>query len=259
MQIEKGKIEITFFVPCYNEEKNVVHALEIVRTTCQRHALSYEILVVDDGSTDQTSAVVKQYASQHPEIPLQLIRNESNLGLGYNYVRTAALGRGEYYMAAYGDLCIPIDQILEKIGQAEIINPYFENPEVRRWSRRVLSKLYVKIVNCLSGTKLRYYNGTVLHKRANILRCQGIGSGFGYQAEILCKLIGEGCTWMEVPFRADQAAKEGSSAFTFFNICSVLGSLLRIVKRRLFRTLFAKPKPSSHSMMEKSLSASNPD
>lgn len=241
MQTEKGKpIKISFFVPCYNEEKNVVTALEIVRTTVEAQGLSYEILVVDDGSTDATSSVVTEYAAQHKEVPIQLIRNDVNKGLGYNYVKTAALARGEYYMATYGDLCIPIDKILEKIGQADIINPYFENQQVRRFSRRLISKLYVMLIHLLSGTKLRYYNGTVIHKRENILQCKDIGSGFGYQAEILCKLIGEGCTTIEVPFRADQANKEGSSAFKLSNICSVLGSFFRIAKRRFLRISLRK-------------------
>ena len=51
------KIDITFFVPCCNEEKNIVKTLENIINSVGN--IKYEILVCDDGSKDKTIEVVE--------------------------------------------------------------------------------------------------------------------------------------------------------------------------------------------------------
>lgn len=237
MTEKKEGVKISFFVPCYNEAQNVTIALEIIRTSAEVRNLTYEILVVDDGSTDSTSEVVQQYAKQHPAVPIKLFRNEVNRGLGANYLRMVSESSGEYYMIVFGDHCVPIDNLLEKIGEADIVVAYLQNPEVRSYTRRLISFVFTTLVNLISGNHLRYYNGAVIHKRENLLRCDGIGSGFGFQAEILCQLLAEGCTYVEASYRADQRKKDGTAAFKLTNILSVAASLYRIAKIRFFKLL----------------------
>ena len=56
------KINITFFVPCCNEEKNIVKTLENIINSVGN--IKYEILVCDDGSKDNTKEIVKNYINQ---------------------------------------------------------------------------------------------------------------------------------------------------------------------------------------------------
>ena len=60
------KIDITFFVPCCNEEKNIVKTLEnIINSTGD---IKYEILVCDDGSKDNTKEIIKNYIIREKKI-----------------------------------------------------------------------------------------------------------------------------------------------------------------------------------------------
>ena len=56
------KIDITFFVPCFNEEKNIVKTLENIINSVGN--IKYEILVCDDGSKDNTKEIVKNYINR---------------------------------------------------------------------------------------------------------------------------------------------------------------------------------------------------
>ncbi len=75
-------IGVSFLIPAYNEAATILEVLERI----DRLGLDYEVIVVDDGSTDGTAALVASYAKAHPEV--QLVR-QPNRGKG-SAVRLAA-------------------------------------------------------------------------------------------------------------------------------------------------------------------------
>jgi len=97
-------VDISFIIPCYNEEKRVTNAIHYLEEALiQRCDLTYEIIVIDDASTDNTSETVKKYLHEQPTCPLSLYRNAKNEGLGYTYLSGASLALGTYYMYIPGD------------------------------------------------------------------------------------------------------------------------------------------------------------
>lgn len=233
-------IKVSFVVPCLNERENVISTIETIRDVVENFNLSYEIIVIDDGSSDSTDIVVKNYIAEHPERHITLVRNERNEGLGFNYFKGASVAQGEYYMAVFGDHSEPVEAlriILEKMGKADIIIPYLDQSG-RSLFRRFVSKTFTLLCNFLSGQNINYYNGPVLHKRLNVIKFSGnIGSGFGYQAELLCRLLISGFSFIEVFIPINSRTSGGSSAFRFSNIISVVGSLFKILKFRIMGDL----------------------
>ena len=232
--ISKDVIDVTFVVPCYNEENNVERALDAVRSAMAIRPLTYEILIIDDGSTDNTSTVVRTYQAAHPDLPIRLHRHPSNQGLGTSYFEGAAMGKGQYYMLVNGDGDLPMESLLnivDRMGEADIISPYLNNQCDRPLIRRVLSIAFKKLVDLLGGHRLRYYNGPVLHRRDNILEAKTRARGFGYQAELLCHLLRKGCSVIEVPF-ASVYRHHQTDAFHLKNLSSVSKSLYRIFAER---------------------------
>ena len=238
-QDARDATEVTFLVPCLNEEANVVGAIETIMSAINRVGCSFEILVFDDGSRDHTSDVVTMFQAANPQAPVRLFRNKINRGLAYNFVEAAFHGRGRYYRIVPGDnveLAETIESIVRARGTADIIVPHFVEIRNRPFRRKVISKLYTCLVNLASGYRLAYYNGNPLYLRAHVMRFHVECSGFGYQAEFLTRLISEGATYKEIPLVAYD--REGSAAINIKNTLSVSHSLMTIALRRLRIVLF---------------------
>jgi glycosyltransferase involved in cell wall biosynthesis len=103
-------LSYSLVIPAYNESSRIRPTLdEILRYTGEKK-WDVEILVVDDGSRDDTSAIVREYGGAHPQV--QLIQNPGNRGKGYS-VRNGMLH-------ASGDICLFTDADLSSpIAEAE--------------------------------------------------------------------------------------------------------------------------------------------
>ena len=171
-------------------------------------------------------------------LPIQCLSNRRNEGLGYNYFLGVMLIDCEHYMMINGDNVEPvhdIETILRRMGDADMIIPYWECLRRRGWVRYSISVTYTWLVNALSGNHIRYYNATVLHVRRNVLAFynQFRTRGFGYQAELVCSLLANGATYEEMAIKGDICNTRKTTAFRWKNVAAVARTLLAIAKRRL--------------------------
>jgi glycosyltransferase involved in cell wall biosynthesis len=236
-------LDLTIVVPCYNEEQNVAATLDTVFAAVRElPPFIYEVLVIDDGSRDKTVAVVEEYQCKHADLPIILKINKRNRGLTRTYVDGAFLGRGKYYRLVCGDNVEPKETLVKvfgKMGQADIVIPYHETVPGKSPLRRAVSKLYTSLVNSLSGYHIRYYNGLALHLRYNVMRWGPYSFGFGFQAELITRLLDEGATFIEVPVTASHQEKSGGqSALNWKNFLSVTHTLLDVLIRRVRKHAF---------------------
>jgi glycosyltransferase involved in cell wall biosynthesis len=246
-------LDLTIFVPCYNEAKLIERTLDTIREAADSFPFTYEILVYDDASTDGTSDVVKAYIAKHNLPPDRIIleRCDKNLGIGVNYFRAAERGRGEYFIVLFGDNSEPVSSIrkvFDLMGKADIIIPYIDsrlfggrfNSDHRSFIRRFCSINFARLVRLFSGHRIHYFNGFVMHRRKNVLKHRIHTYGLGYQAELLCRVLDDpDVTFLEVRVPCTSREEGESTAFRLKNIISVAGSLFRILKYRLFG-----PKPA---------------
>ncbi len=234
-----SSVELTFLIPCYNEEENVIGAIEKVVQAAGRLDITYEILVFDDASKDHTVKVVREYQMAHPHLPLRLFTTDVNQGVARNFVEGAFQGCGKYYRLVCGDDVEPLEShlaILERRGDADILVPYYTTIYGRKTWRHLISRLYTVLVNVASNNSLRYYNGCPLYIRYDVLRWHVEATGFGYQAEFLTRLLHEGKSYVEVPLVARD--RDGSGSVNLRNFLSVGHTLLKIALRRLRVYLF---------------------
>lgn len=107
---------VSVVIPAYNEARRLPQTLDGVNDYFARQTYPVEIIVVDDGSTDETRAVVQSFARTHPRV--QLIENDHR-GKGYT-VRTGMLAaHGHIVLFSDADLSTPIEDI-------EKLLPWFE-------------------------------------------------------------------------------------------------------------------------------------
>jgi glycosyltransferase involved in cell wall biosynthesis len=233
----EAPLDLTIFISCYNEESYIISTIETVRAALKEvGGISYEIIVIDDCSTDRSAGLVQEFINQHPDERLLLRRNKTNRGLAQNYFDAAFIGKGKYYRLICGDDAEPKDTmvaVLREIGQADILIPYYVTSEGKSLYRRMLSKAYTGLVNTISGFRLHYYNGLAVHLRYNVMRWHPNTRGFGFQADIICMLLDQGFNYREVPVKTVERKGGDSQALTFKNMLSVTHTVIDIIVRRI--------------------------
>jgi len=245
-----AEVEITIVVSCYNEEAFITNTIENVIQALQTTGHSFEVIVVDDVSRDNSVQKVQDYIKSHPQYSIRLVQNKMNRGLANNYVEAAFLGRGKYYRLCCGDdseAPEALVNIFKHIGVADIVIPCQNQDEVlgKTPLRRLISKTFTFLVNIISGYNVKYYNGMAVHLRYNVLRWHPSSYGFGFQADILTRLLDEGASFVQVQSFGTDRKGSASTALTNRNILSVGHTLLELAIRRLRRSLYSRsmPKP----------------
>lgn len=233
---------ITLFVACYNEVENIAGTLDVVRAACTEMGMSYEVLIIDDASTDGSVEMIRRYMEDHPDAPIRLHVNEKNMGLGENFAEAAFMGSGEYFRLICGDDTEPVEtlvKVFREIGKADIIMSYRpDDVDGKALSRKLLSRLYTKIVNFISGYNLHYYNGLPIMRRRDVMRWNPNSHGFGFQADLVTRLLDRGAVCIEVPVKAHERQTGKAAAIRFRNLCSVSHSLLNILIRRISKMVW---------------------
>lgn len=104
-------------IPVYNREHLIAETIESVLAQTFE---DFELVICDNGSTDGTAEVCREYAALDPRVKFH--RNDENRGAAYNFNRVFELSSGEYFKwLAADDLCEP--QFLEHCVQALDANP----------------------------------------------------------------------------------------------------------------------------------------
>lgn len=115
--IETRPVHLSVVVPAYNEEARLTLTLPHLWKALKRRIADFEIIVVDDGSTDGTAAVVTRFAEDHPDV--RLIRYVNNRGKGYA-VRTGILAAaGKYILFSDADLSTPVREVTKLLRTLE--------------------------------------------------------------------------------------------------------------------------------------------
>jgi len=110
-----NQLSLSIVIPAYNEERRLPKMLDDALSYLKKQNWQYEIIIVDDGSQDQTSQVVKNYQKKYPAI--LLIRLRKNQGKA-RAVKTGILkSRGEMVLFADADGSTPFNQITKMMAK----------------------------------------------------------------------------------------------------------------------------------------------
>lgn len=109
---------LSIVIPAYNEEKRLLPTLNKVSEYLSRQDFSYEIILVDDGSTDNTLQIVNNFANLSNNV--LVFANEQNKGKGYSVRKGMLSAGGEYIFFTDADLSTPIEEL-------EKCLPYLKN------------------------------------------------------------------------------------------------------------------------------------
>ncbi len=81
-KLSKETLDLTLILPCFNEGPHLPGNLKLIVATLSRSGLTYEILIIDDCSRDETPEHIQRFCSQHQELRIQTCFHPKNLGRG---------------------------------------------------------------------------------------------------------------------------------------------------------------------------------
>jgi len=108
--MKDGLEPLTFSIvlPAYNEEARIGASLDKIAEYVRQHSLALEVIVVNDGSTDNTVDIVREYSERYPW--LRMIENPGNRGKGFSVRNGMLHARGDYLLFSDADLSSPIQE-----------------------------------------------------------------------------------------------------------------------------------------------------
>ena len=199
---------MSIVVPAYNEERRIEASLRKIRAYTAAQAFSTEVIVVDDGSSDATAAVVAKF----PEV--RIMRLSPNRGKGYAVRHGALNASGKLVLFTDADLSAPIEEAdklmaaLERSGAAAAVGS--------RALRRELIGVRESIIRDYSGRcynlLVRIFTGLRIHDTQcgfKLFRMESARrafemqrvEGFGFDPELLFLIERTGGRIVEVPVR----------------------------------------------------------
>jgi dolichyl-phosphate beta-glucosyltransferase len=139
---------ISVIIPCFNEESVIYDSLGKVLRYLAANFKTFEVIVVDDGSTDNTLQELRRFRANFPNKPIRIVHYAPNQGKGQAVKRGAMKSQYEVVMFLDADLTIPIEELgafLPALKEHDILIASRLLPETVfeekvPWYRRILAK-----------------------------------------------------------------------------------------------------------------------
>ena len=232
-------LSLSIVVPAYNEGSRLGKSLRSVVSYLTDYAPESEVIVVDDGSTDDTAAAARAELDQAKHLRTSVISYQSNLGKG-RAVRLGLLAaRGEIALFTDADLSTPITEtpkLIDPILNGECDLAFGSRALDRSligvhqpWRREQGGRVFNLIVRLATG--LPFWDTQCGFKAFRMSACRPIVEGatidrFGFDVELLYVAHRAGLRLKEIPVRWDHA--EGSKVNVASDSLKMLSEVGRI-------------------------------
>ena len=109
----QARPHLSVVIPAYNEETRIAGSLDRLRSWLSGQPGSSEVLVVDDGSRDETARLVERFAAENAGSPVEMrmLSNRLNRGKGYSLKHGVLMAAGEYLLLSDADFSTPIEEL----------------------------------------------------------------------------------------------------------------------------------------------------
>lgn len=222
---------LTVVVPAWNEEGRLAMTVEEVVAAARRRLRAFEVVVVDDGSTDGTARVAAALAARFPCV--SVVQHPRNLGVGAAYHTGLTLARYPYLTLVPGDNAFHasgLDAVFALVGTVEMVVTYRANPRARTPLRRLLSRCCTLGMRLVTGRPIRDAHSLYVFPVAEARQVRR-NEGYGYHIETLSTLLRGGVPYTEVPVRLNPRPDSSSKVMRL----GVLARLIATMGRQFLR------------------------
>lgn len=230
--LAEGKIRsLTVVIPIFNEEAIIERSLTTLSDVLKTICLDYEILVVDDGSTDGTPEILRRLASSIEG--LKILRNSRNEGLGGALCHGFKNASKEVIFYIDADMPFQYAEILRAVeileeSRAEGVAGFRINREREPFFRRFSSMAYNGCVSCLYGIKMQDINCAFkLMKRDALKNLDLKAKGSFIDAEWMVRAAYRGYKIQELGVEYHPRYESGSRLFRFYPIVMAFWEMIK--------------------------------
>ena len=164
--------KISLVVPLYNEQDNVKKLVEEIDTAMRQSGLEYELILVDDGSTDGTFSILAGLQNNHPAVTVIQLRR--------NFGQTSAMAAG--FEQARGEVIIPLDgdlqndpndipKLVAKLEEGyDVVSGWRKDRKDRFLTRKIPSWTANYLISKITGVSLHDYGCTLKAYRSEVVK-----------------------------------------------------------------------------------------
>jgi glycosyltransferase involved in cell wall biosynthesis len=167
-------MNLSIVVPLYNEEESLPELCSWIKSVVDQHGYTYEVLLIDDGSRDDSWEVIQTIAASNPNI--------KGIKFQRNYGKSAALNEG--FKAAQGDVVITMDadmqdspdeipELYQMIieGGFDMVSGWKKKRYDNTLTKNIPSKLFNAVARKSSGIKLHDFNCGLKAYKRKVVKC----------------------------------------------------------------------------------------
>jgi dolichol-phosphate mannosyltransferase len=239
---------LSLILPAYNEAPAIAHSMQAAASALAELGIPHEIIVVDDGSADDTAAIACREAHQLAHV--RVLSTPRNVGYG------GALRHGfreaQFDLLAFTDADGQFDlrelaRLLKPAKDFDLVCGYRIDRQ-DNWTRKLYSRVYNLLVRAMLGTRVRDCDCALkILRREQVDQLQLESNDFFINAELLTKARLAGLTVTEVGVNHYPRLR-GQSKVSLAHILPVLRTLLRFWWSRV---LFSSPVPEARTAVSK--------
>jgi glycosyltransferase involved in cell wall biosynthesis len=147
---------VSAFFPCYNDAPTIAGMIQDARSALRRSVDDFEIIVVDDGSQDDSAAVLVEAAARVPE--LRVVTHEANQGYGAALISGFGAATKDWIFYTDGDGqydASHLDDLIHAVAEDTDVVQGWKNGRGDAWYRRAIGRAYHHTVRLLFDLRIR--------------------------------------------------------------------------------------------------------
>lgn len=229
---------LSVVVPFYNEEESIERLWNKLRPSLEEFDRSYEVIFIDDGSSDRTRTIMRELAAQH--VNLRVILFRANFGQSAAMAAGFEASRGEVVIAMDGDLQNDprdIGRIVKKLENGyDVVSGWRKNRQDKMISRKIPSKIANRIICSVTDITLHDTGCSLKAFRGDLLRRISLYGELHRFIPALLRMEGAEITEMPVQHHARQF---GTSKYNLSRTFRVIMDLttIRLLMQHLHHPL----------------------
>jgi glycosyltransferase involved in cell wall biosynthesis len=241
---------ISIIIPAFEEEDRLGESIEKILTYIKNENLSAELIIVDDGSNDNTAKTAEAACAEFPELQTKVVRYERNRGKGYAVKTGLLAAQGDIALFSDADLSTPIEELPKLVkpihtGEYDLT---FGSRALDRsligkhqpWRREQGGKVFNLIVKTLTG--LPFWDTQCGFKAFNMKKFRPLLDvmqieRFGFDVEFLFVANLHGLRLKEIPVRWDHDER---TKVNVFRDSQKMFNEVRLIRKNATRGVYKK-------------------